>query len=79
MELRQGNVLYCHRGCSIFVREVNTKTCIYLMIEYNLDQLMFPIDTVLVVDFEEKLCQVVERLRRVCRKRILKVNEIRSK
>ena len=43
--------------------------------EWKINQLLFVDDMVLVVDSEDKLCQLVEEFERLCRRRNLRVNE----
>ena len=47
--------------------------------EWELNQLLFADDTVVVADSEEKLCQLVSEFGRVCERRKLKVNVGKSK
>ena len=68
------------------VREVNAKV-LGLGLElrdgndeaWQLNQLLFADDTVVVADSEEKLCQLVTEFGRVCRRRKLRVNVGKSK
>ena len=39
--------------------------------QWNINQLLFADDTALVLDSEEKLCQLVEEFGRMCSRRIL--------
>ena len=47
--------------------------------EWELNQLLFADDTVVVADFEKKLCQLVTEFGRVCERRKLRVNVGKSK
>ena len=47
--------------------------------EWELNQLLFADDTVVVADFERKLCQLVTEFGRVCERRKLRVNVGKSK
>ena len=47
--------------------------------EWELNQLLFADDTVVVADSEEKLCQLVSEFGRVCKRRKLRVNVGKSK
>ena len=47
--------------------------------EWEMNQLLFADDTVVVADSEEKLCQLVSEFGRVCKRRKLKVNVGKSK
>ena len=68
------------------VREVNVRV---LMKElellssnggrFEINQLLFPYDTALVADSEEKLCILVSEFGRVCERRKLRVNAGKSK
>ena len=68
------------------VREVNARVlgCGLEMTDGNdhawqLNQLLFADDTVIVADSEEKLCQLVNEFGRVCKRRKLRVNVGKSK
>ena len=47
--------------------------------EWELNQLLFVDETVVVADSEEKLCQLVTEFGRVCERRKLRVNVGKSK
>ena len=47
--------------------------------EWELNQLLYADDTVVVADSERKLCQLVTELGRVCERRKLRVNVGKSK
>jgi len=47
--------------------------------EWSLNQLLFPDDSALVADSEERLRQLVEEIGRMCTRRIFIVNESKSK
>ena len=47
--------------------------------EWELNQLLFVDDTVVVTDSEKKLCQLVTEFGRVCERRKLRVNVGKSK
>ena len=47
--------------------------------EWEMNQLLFADDTVVVADSEEKLCQLVSEFGRVCERRKLRVNVNKSK
>ena len=47
--------------------------------EWELNQLLFADDTVVVADSERKLCQLVTEFGRVCERRKLRVNVGKSK
>ena len=47
--------------------------------EWELNQLLFADDTVVVADSERKLCQLVTEFGRVCKRRKLRVNVGKSK
>ena len=47
--------------------------------EWELNQLLFADDTVVVADSERKLCQLVTKFGRVCERRKLRVNVGKSK
>ena len=47
--------------------------------EWELNQLLFADDTVVVADSERKLCQLVTEFGRVCERRKLQVNMDKSK
>ena len=68
------------------VREVNTRVLdrgLKLVYgndsEWELNQLLFVDDTVVVADSEKKLCQLVTEFGRVCERRMLRVNVGKSK
>ena len=46
---------------------------------FEINQLLFPDDTALVADLDEKLCRLVSEFGRVCEKRKLRVNVGKSK
>ena len=47
--------------------------------EWELNQLLFADDTVVVADFERKLCQLMTESGRICERRKLRVNVGKSK
>ena len=50
-----------------------------IIYEWELNQLLFADDTVVVADSERKLCQLVTEFGRVCERRKLRVNIGKSK
>ena len=46
---------------------------------FEINQLLFAVDTALVADSEEKLCRQVSEFVRVCERRNLQVNDCKSK
>ena len=68
------------------VREVNVSVLgkgLELLIangdRFEINQLLFPDDTALVADSDEKLCRLVSEFGRVCERRKLRVNVGKSK
>ena len=67
-----------HVSCSIAVRTRRIFNCNYDN-EWELNQLLFADDTVVVADSERKLCQLVTEFGRACEGRKLRVNVGKSK
>ena len=68
--VREVNARVLGRGVKMIGRDDN---------EWELNQLLFADDTVVVADSEEKLCQLVAEFGRVCERRKLRVNVGKSK
>ena len=68
--VREVNARVLGRGLKLIDRNEN---------EWEMNQLLFADDTVVVADSEEKLCQLVSEFGRVCKRRKLKVNVGKSK
>ena len=59
--------------------EKNTKKTTVFFTTLELNQLLFAEDTVVVADFERKLCQLAKEFGRVCERRKFRVNVVKIK